>query len=151
TVTTGLRPGIDVGVSLKIAGPINELYVNGKYLLWDSPVLAVAAEGSLGAGFGPAKENNGDGTSSVGFSSNSVDLTAYGVGSLYFKDMLAVSGRLGFHGYTDGGPALNAFAEPDANGNPQRDQSKRDAGFRLMVALVGQYLWSEKLSYNLII
>jgi hypothetical protein len=151
TVITGIVDKIDVGVSLRIAGVINEIGARGKYTLLDTPSFGIAAEGGISGGFGPSLTAQGDGSNKLSFTSNTVGAYGYAVASLFLRDIAAVSMRGGFNLYTDAGPTLDSFAEVDENGVPTRDQDARDRGARLMTGLVVQLLQKEKMSYNFIL
>jgi hypothetical protein len=144
---------LDLGVDLKIAGSINEIYVRGKYQFFDSPVFGLAAEASLGGGLGLARveEKNEAGDvvdTQTNFSANSVGLTAYGIASLFFRDVLTVSARLGVHAYSDGSQGAGFVEAQDEKGD-----AGRDAGARLMVGLAAQIhsRTNSKLSYNFVL
>jgi PEGA domain len=130
---------IDIGVDLKIAGSINEIYARGKYQLIATPVFGVGVEASAGVGLGLAK--TADGTN---FSANSFNLLGTGIASLFFRDILTVSARVGLHVYTDGSKGEQFVAE-----QTKKLDDGRDNGARLMLGLATQIHKDNRLSYNI--
>jgi hypothetical protein len=132
---------VDIGVDLKIAGTINEIYARGKYQLVATPVFGAAAEASVGVGLGLAQTEEG-----TNFSANSFNVLATGVASLFFRDILTVSARLGFHFYTDGSQGTDFVAAQTA-----KEDDGRDNGSRLMLGIATQIHKNNKISYNILL